>query len=51
MEADLELTVDQKERIEATLQRIRNGLKIEQANVFEEPAHTFNAEVFNASEK
>lgn len=40
------LTLDQQQRIEATLQRIRRGLN-DHSDLLEEPAHVFLPEAYN----
>lgn len=48
MNEKLKLSEDQQERINATLSRIRGGLRRKQPDQFEEPAHIFEPEAFNA---
>lgn len=43
------LSEDQERRIAATLKRIRDGLDSKQAKQFDEPAHIFEPEAFDAA--
>lgn len=45
------LSKDQEKRITATLKRIRGGLRCEQPNQLEEPAHIFDPEAFNVEKE
>lgn len=45
------LSDDQEQRIAATLKRIRGGLRRDQTDPFEEPAHIFRPEAFHDETK
>ena len=52
MKDDANLTEDQTERIKSTLARIRAGLERKTGkSQFEEPAHIFSPEAYDAGEK
>ena len=51
MKDETKLTEDQEMCIEATLKRIRGGLHREPSKQFEEPAHVFKPESFDAQPK
>lgn len=45
------LSEDQEKRIASTLKRIQGGLRREQTDQFEEPAHIFEPEAFHVESK
>jgi hypothetical protein len=51
MNDNMKLTQEQKDRIEKTLKRIRDGLNRSAPDLVEEPSHVFVPEVSHAAKK